>query len=92
MNAMTIFSKSIEYMKTKLMEDAKQTVSGLQDDDIGWVLTVPAIWSEPAKQFMREAANMVILIIIHRHPNCRQYILSKYHNTIGFIVRGLFVL
>ena len=24
--------------------------------DINWVLTVPAIWSDAAKQFMREAA------------------------------------
>lgn len=25
-------------------------------DDVKWVLTVPAIWKQPAKQFMREAA------------------------------------
>lgn len=24
-----------------------------------WVLTVPAIWKQPAKQFMREAAYLV---------------------------------
>lgn len=28
-------------------------------DDILWVLTVPAIWSDQAKQFMREAAMQV---------------------------------
>jgi hypothetical protein len=63
MAAMKVFSMSIEYMKSKMMEDAKGTVSGLRDDDISWVLTVPAIWSEPAKQFMREAANRVILYV-----------------------------
>jgi molecular chaperone DnaK (HSP70) len=26
------------------------------EDDISWVLTVPAIWSDAAKQFMKEAA------------------------------------
>ena len=26
---------------------------------IRWVLTVPAIWSDPSKQFMREAAKQV---------------------------------
>ncbi|KAK3602775.1 hypothetical protein CHS0354_026322 [Potamilus streckersoni] len=30
--------------------------SGLQKSDIRWVLTVPAIWNDAAKQFMREAA------------------------------------
>lgn len=30
--------------------------------EITWVLTVPAIWSDPAKQFMREAAVKVCSI------------------------------
>lgn len=29
--------------------------------DVFWVLTIPAIWSEPAKQFMRKAAEEVYL-------------------------------
>ena len=29
---------------------------GITEDDITFVLTIPAIWNEPAKQFMREAA------------------------------------
>ena len=28
-------------------------------DDIRWVITVPAIWRQEAKQFMREAAYQV---------------------------------
>ena len=31
----------------------------IQDGDIEWVLTVPAIWNDPAKQFMRQAAEKV---------------------------------
>lgn len=27
-----------------------------EENDVTWVLTVPAIWDEPAKQFMEEAA------------------------------------
>ena len=30
--------------------------NGFKADDIQWVLTVPAIWTPRAKQFMREAA------------------------------------
>ena len=29
------------------------------EDNVTWVLTVPAIWDEPAKQFMEEAAEKV---------------------------------
>lgn len=32
-------------------------------DDILWVLTVPAIWSDQAKQFMREAAIQVFVTL-----------------------------
>lgn len=35
-------------------------------DDILWVLTVPAIWSDQAKQFMRDAA---IQVFIKRYSN-----------------------
>jgi hypothetical protein len=28
-------------------------------DDVKWIITVPAIWSDAAKQFMREAAEQV---------------------------------
>ena len=31
--------------------------------NIFWVISVPAIWTEPAKKFMREAAVKVILTI-----------------------------
>lgn len=30
-----------------------------EENDVTWVLTVPAIWDEPAKQFMEEAAAKV---------------------------------
>ena len=33
----------------------------MQDENIEWVLTVPAIWDDPAKQFMRKAAEKVFL-------------------------------
>lgn len=36
----------------------------LEDWDIRWVLTVPAIWTAPAKQFMREAAQKVPFLIV----------------------------
>lgn len=46
-----------------LKEHALDTINvqGLEMDemDIHWVITVPAIWTDGAKQFMREAAQKV---------------------------------
>lgn len=36
-----------------------QSSSVLEGEDVRWVLTVPAVWRQPAKQFMREAAYLV---------------------------------
>jgi hypothetical protein len=33
----------------------------IRDDEIKWVLTVPAIWSDPAKEFMRKSAEKVYI-------------------------------
>lgn len=42
-----------------LQELREQCPSLLEEDSVRWVLTVPAIWKQPAKQFMREAAYLV---------------------------------
>ncbi|XP_053374853.1 heat shock 70 kDa protein 12A-like [Mercenaria mercenaria] len=58
--AMTVFSLSIEYLKKNALDTLnKQVDTRLDVDDIHWVLTVPAIWNDAAKQFMREAAQKV---------------------------------
>ncbi|XP_063415310.1 heat shock 70 kDa protein 12B-like [Mytilus trossulus] len=56
MPALEIFSMVIRYLKGHLLETLETRGTGLDNNDIHWVLTVPAIWTEPAKQFMREAA------------------------------------
>ncbi|XP_033743258.1 heat shock 70 kDa protein 12B-like [Pecten maximus] len=59
MPAKTIFSMAIRYLREHLLGMAqKQVVSDLDEGMIGWVITVPAIWDEGAKQFMREAAQV----------------------------------
>ncbi|KAH3788759.1 hypothetical protein DPMN_166907, partial [Dreissena polymorpha] len=44
------------FMIDDLTSMSNQQVSGLNLEDIYWVLTVPAIWDDSAKQFMRLAA------------------------------------
>lgn len=53
--AMYVFSKAIEYMHDHLLKGLKEQ----DDEEIKWVLTVPAIWDNSAKQFMRDAAEQV---------------------------------
>lgn len=53
--AMRVFSEAIRYLKDHLLTTCKQRVEVLEKD-IRWIITVPAIWDDNAKQFMREAA------------------------------------
>ena len=58
--ALEIFTAVIAYIKNTVYEQMKQNFSGFNEEsDILWVLTVPAIWSDSAKQFMRKAAEKV---------------------------------
>ena len=56
-----MFSHSIRYLKDRAIEIIREVTGdeGYNAMDIQWVLTVPAIWKNAAKQFMREAAYMV---------------------------------
>ncbi|KAJ8298863.1 hypothetical protein KUTeg_022923 [Tegillarca granosa] len=55
--ALKIFSLTINRLKQHLLSDFDRRGIPYKNDDIHWVITVPAIWTDAAKQFMREAAN-----------------------------------
>ena len=61
LKALDVFSHSMRHLKDTALGVFRESTG---DDefsvtDIKWVLTVPAIWSDAAKQFMREAAYKV---------------------------------
>ena len=57
MKAMDVFSISIKHLKDNILEEInKRTASDIYLSDIDFILTVPAIWGDSAKMFMREAA------------------------------------
>lgn len=60
MNAMIVFTESLRYLTQSLLDDARKQQTDIEMKDIKWILTVPAIWSDPAKAFMRKAAVEVI--------------------------------
>ncbi|XP_052684791.1 heat shock 70 kDa protein 12A-like [Crassostrea angulata] len=55
---MTIIAHAIRYLKEHLLRQLydKNILEAVTADGIFWVLTVPAIWTDSAKQFTREAA------------------------------------
>lgn len=68
MKALVVFAESLKYLKKILLDDAENQQSDIQLKDIKWIITVPAIWSDP---FMRKAAvevnsfimlNLILLI------------------------------
>ena len=56
MPLMTVISQSIKFIADKAMEKLVEQVGKVVKAKIRWVLTVPALWSEEHKQFMRKAA------------------------------------
>lgn len=59
LDAMEVFSKSIEYLKEKFWESLRSKKIEISEKDVHWVVTIPAIWDEFSKKFMRKSAEKV---------------------------------
>ena len=57
--AFDIFKMSISYLKKEAEKLLMEKGYRVSPDDVRWIITVPAIWSDAAKQFMREASEQV---------------------------------
>ncbi|VDI52481.1 Hypothetical predicted protein [Mytilus galloprovincialis] len=54
--AIEVFGLSIKALVTHLTDILDKQGTGMDKSEIQWVLTVPAIWTDAAKQFMRKSA------------------------------------
>ena len=63
-NAIQVFQHGIKYFRDQMLYTIEKKGLGVEESNIRWVITVPAIWSEPAKQFMTEAAELVITAFV----------------------------
>ena len=61
--AINVFSLFIKALKGHMLEHLLRPVRGIEPHEIKWVLTVPAIWDDSAKLFMRKSAEKVCLFI-----------------------------
>ncbi|WAR26409.1 HS12B-like protein [Mya arenaria] len=53
--ALPIFSMAIKFLQTHLLQTVANQKKGVLEKDICYVITVPAIWDDNAKEFMRTA-------------------------------------
>ena len=53
---MKVISESLKYIADKAVEKLAEQIRKVINSKIRWVLTVPVLWGEDHKQFMRKAA------------------------------------
>lgn len=91
MPALVVFTESIKYLKQSLLDEVKNQQTDIQMNDIKWIVTVPAIWSDPAKMFMRRVSVEVQFPCIHvmqttffpYQQNMRHYIMTIPHSHLS---------
>ncbi|XP_069015347.1 heat shock 70 kDa protein 12B isoform X1 [Embiotoca jacksoni] len=70
--AIEVFAHALRFFREHTLKEVKdQSSSVLEGEEIRWVITVPAVWRQPAKQFMREAAYLAGLV----SPDCPEQLL-----------------
>lgn len=63
--AQDVFASAIQALKEKAIDDMRRNGTPASVEEIRWILTVPAIWADDAKLFMRESASLVKYWIIY---------------------------
>ncbi|BES99519.1 heat- shock protein [Nesidiocoris tenuis] len=67
--AMMVYAHTLGYLKSHVVREL--TDQGFRPTAVRWVLTVPALWTQQAKQFVREAAYMAEIAT----PDCSEALL-----------------
>uniref|UniRef100_A0A8C1EYY5 Heat shock protein 12B n=1 Tax=Cyprinus carpio carpio TaxID=630221 RepID=A0A8C1EYY5_CYPCA len=60
--AIEVFAHALRFFREHALKVKDQSSSVLEGNEVRWVITVPAVWRQPAKQFMREAAYLAGLV------------------------------
>lgn len=88
LTAIDVFSKSLHYIKEVVLKELESAKADegegnlIAEENIHWIVTVPAIWDEFAKQFMREAAEKASIpskqLTLALEPECAAiYVLTR---------------
>lgn len=63
--AQDVVASAIQELRENALVEMKKNGTSASEEEIRWVLTVPAIWPDDAKLFMRESAAQVEFCIFH---------------------------
>lgn len=78
LRAMEVFAHALRFFRDHCLQElSDQSSTRIVNDDIRWVITVPAIWRQPAKQFMRQASYKVGVKCVCECSTCSRTPLSK---------------
>ena len=64
MPLLKVVTETIKFLKQRMYEDITLRLNALDVTDVLYVLTVPAIWTDSAKAFMRKAAEEVNVLAV----------------------------
>ena len=70
-SAVEVFTLSIKAFVDRLMKGLKRERT--KHDEVLWVLTVPSVWTDSAKQLMRESAEKVQLSNTYLYHNATEF-------------------
>ena len=62
LSAVDVFTLSMKALVDHLMKMLTKQGTNVLNNEVQWILTVPAIWTDTAKQFMRTSAEKVLKI------------------------------
>ena len=63
-----VLTHAIKYFRGLMLKTINSKRLSVKETNIRWVLTVPAIWPDPAKQLMIEATELVSIAFCFIHP------------------------
>ncbi len=69
MPLLTVVEHTLRFISEQALNKLKEQVGKVATSRIRWVLTVPALWSEEHKLFMRKAAHQAEIIDSVNSPN-----------------------
>ena len=59
----TLYVLAVKFFCDNLLGTLQKNIPDLLAEDISWAITVPSFWTEAAKEFMKEAANEVLICL-----------------------------
>lgn len=84
-----MFALALKYFRDHALQElSDQCGMKIVNDDVRWVISVPAIWRASAKQFMRQAAYEVIYNVFRSQLQILRMILLDWLPSLIYLRQG----